>query len=283
MLALYYRDLGDLDRAHMYIVLRGINVPKDPDPQIELLYIYAKSGDQKKLDETVQEIIDNYHDNESTMLKLANYATNQGDILLARRVFELAAQNPKFNMAPFCILVIEAFLTVKEYEHAITFIDEIKRQNPPWYKQFESVVESLRAVANYGDGHSDLADIFLTALLKDNTPRPDVMREIANRFYSIGGYAEAQRLLQAAHHEDPNSQSILTQLITVDLKLGSSADLSANIRSLLKMRSPPIDLLQDANRMLGSDRFIFVIDREQLLNELDQYIRTIAAKRIVEE
>jgi hypothetical protein len=48
---------------------------------------------------------------------------------------------------------------------------------------------------------------------------------------------------------------------------------------LLKTRRPPLELLFDAYRELGSDRFLFVPDRESLLAAIDGYIQSATKSR----
>jgi tetratricopeptide (TPR) repeat protein len=292
LLSRYYRDLGDLDKASQYIVLRAVNNSNSVQPRIEMLYILAKSGDKDRLATETQKIIRDFGNDQNSMVMLSDFATNQGDVLLSRQLFNLA-QNAKFDITPFCLLTIQAFLTAKDYDSAVAFTNSIGKlitdyenkqkitggidQDPaPWYVHYKPVIDALRAVAYYGNGQDELADVDLLSLIKDNAAFPEMVNAVAGRFYGLGGYTEAQRLLQIAHHNDPFSQTVLTQLVTVELQLANSTDLADNLHALLKTQHPNIELLQDAKQELGSDRFIFVPQREVLLGELEQYIDTVA-------
>ena len=45
------------------------------------------------------------------------------------------------------------------------------------------------------------------------------------------------------------------------------------------MRRPPLELILDAYRKLGSDHFIFVTHRERLLDELNEQIQKATAQQ----
>ncbi|MEM9227736.1 MAG: hypothetical protein AAGA45_07185, partial [Verrucomicrobiota bacterium] len=55
----------------------------------------------------------------------------------------------------------------------------------------------------------------------------------------------------------------------LEIDMGNSAQLGDYLKTLLQMRRPSPELLEKAYRSLGSDRFIFTQNREDLLNELD--------------
>jgi len=67
--------------------------------------------------------------------------------------------------------------------------------------------------------------------------------------------------------------------VTVDLLTGKTGDLTENLEKLLQTRRPSLELLDDARRTLGSDRFIFVPNREQLLGKIDNYIHAATKSR----
>jgi tetratricopeptide (TPR) repeat protein len=281
LLSRYYRDLGDLDKSRQFTVLRIANNPMSVMPRIELLYIEAKSGESDAVESDSQNLIEEFSKDQNAMLTLANFATDQGNVPLARRIYERAIEN-QFDLTAFSLLLIEAHISAGDYDGALNFIDQIDQERPAWLAASQAIFDSLRAVAEYGKGRSDLADIFLTNILKQYAPRPETLVAIATRFQSLGGLPQAQRLLQFAVKKDPNNQMALVQLITVDLQMGDSSEIEANLNRLLAMRRPPLELILDAYRKLGSDHFIFVTHRESLLNKLNEQIQEATARQSAE-
>lgn len=80
-------------------------------------------------------------------------------------------------------------------------------------------------------------------------------------------------MLNTAYEKLPINQKILSELIRVELKLGNTDNLNRLITRLLQMRRPQMDLLLEAYRKIGSDRFIFATDREALLLQLSAILR----------
>ncbi len=283
LLSRYYRDLGNLDKSEYYVQLRVVNDSSNPLPQIELLYIKAKSGDKAGVMMSVQRLREQFHNNASAIIMLASFATDQGDEKLAADIFHQAeVENQRdvktrgtsdFYLPSFALLVCEAYLTNNHYQEALQYLDSLNDEKPDWLAPNILLFDSMRAIADYGIRDLVDADVNLTKLIKSDKTRPDTLMTIANRFLSHGALDQAQRLLEAAHHLDPHNQGVLAQLISANLQLGNSAEMSQNLRDLLKTRRPPLELLYDAYHELGSDRFIFVPDRETLLDQVDQIIR----------
>jgi tetratricopeptide (TPR) repeat protein len=278
VLARYYRDLGNLDRSRQYTVLRIANNPMSVMPRIELLYIEAKSGQKAAVDADTKSLIEEFSTDQNAMLTLANFATDQGNVALARRIYERAIEN-QFDLTAFSLLLIEAHLSAGDFDGALTFIDQIDQERPAWLAPHQATFDSLRAVAYFGKGRSDLSEVFLSNILKQPFPYVEGLVAVATRFQSLGGLTQAQRLLRYATQKDLNNQMALIQLITVDLQLGDSAELESSLNRLLTMRRPPLELILDAYRKLGSDHFIFVTHRESLLDRLNTEIQKTTARQ----
>jgi hypothetical protein len=86
-----------------------------------------------------------------------------------------------FNLASFSLLVCEAYLTNNQYRDALAYLDTLDATKPDWLEPNRLLFDSMRAVADYGIGRLDEADMHLTALIKSNKTRPDTLMTIANR------------------------------------------------------------------------------------------------------
>ena len=76
-----------------------------------------------------------------------------------------------------------------------------------------------------------------------------------------------------AYQKAPTNQKVLSELIRAELTAGSTENLNRLLSRFLQMRRPQMDLLFEAYRKLGSDRFIFTPDRESLLLQLSALLR----------
>ncbi|HVY72120.1 MAG TPA: hypothetical protein VHH73_19455 [Verrucomicrobiae bacterium] len=293
LLSRFCLDVGDLDKARNYILLRSMANRNNVMPRIELLNIYAKTHEDAKVDKEVNDIIAQFHNDPQAMTMLANFATNQGNVALTRRIYELvqdedrqlrlAAKKSDFSVGTFALLVAQSYLTVHDYKNTLLFLDQIDKDKPDWLAPNLLVFQSIRAVADIGANNGTEAEMYVNKLIHAPNARPDTLLLIANRFIAHGAPALGQRLLAEAYHMDPHNQSILAQLVSVNLQLGYSENMDQNIHALMQTHRPPAELLYDAYRQLGSDHFIFIADREKLLADLGNYLYTAAKNRRMDD
>jgi Tfp pilus assembly protein PilF len=271
-LSRYHRENGDLDDARRYAILRNVSDPLSAAPRLELLYIYNKTGDLERERRETQRMLKQFREDESALQSLANFAADTGNINLARRTYEEALEN-EFGIDAFALLLIEAHLVDEDYEGALEFAEELLKERPDWLSQRWAIFNSLRAVASYGNNRPDLGEIYLQDFIDgENTPAQTFLA-VARRFNNIERYPQSRLVLAEAYQMAPSNQQILSELIRAELQLGNTENLNRLLQRLLQMRRPQVDLLLEAYRKLGSDRFIFTPDRESLLLELGAILR----------
>ncbi|MGJ8652349.1 MAG: tetratricopeptide repeat protein [Opitutaceae bacterium] len=271
-LSKYHRELDNIDDARRYAILRNVADPLSAAPRIELLYIYNKSGDTDREERETLRMLQQFREDESALQSLANFAADTGKIELARRTYEEALEN-EFNIEAYALLLIESHLVDKDYEGALNFAEELLKERPEWLTSRWAIFNSLRAVASYGINRPDLGEIYLQDFIDDVKTTPTTQMAVARRFNNIDRPRQARKILFSAYQQAPMNQLILTELIRVELDLGNTENLNKLLTKLLQMRRPQMELLTEAYRKLGSDRFIFTPDRENLLIELSSILR----------
>lgn len=271
-LSRYHREMGDIDEARRYAILRNVTDPLSAAPRLELLYIYNKSGDLEREQRETLRMLQQFRDDENALQKLANFAADTGNIDLARRTYEEALEN-EFSIEAFALLLIEAHLVHKDYTGALSFSEELLKERPEWLSTRWAIFNSLRAVASYGSNRPDLGEIYLQDFIDEATNQPQTFLAVSRRFNNIGRPQQARKILSVAYQLTPTNQMILSELIRVELELGNTENLNKLLTRLLQMRRPQMDLLSEAYTKLGSDRFIFTPDRESLLLQLSSILR----------
>lgn len=271
-LSKYHRELDNIDDARRYAILRNVADPLSAAPRIELLYIYNKSGDTDREERETLRMLQQFREDESALQALANFAADTGKIELARRTYEEALEN-EFNIEAYALLLIESHLVDQDYEGALNFSEELLKERPEWLTNRWAIFNSLRAVASYGINRPDLGEIYLQDFIDDVKTAPTTQMAVARRFNDIDRPQQARKILFNAYQQAPMNQSILSELIRVELDLGNTENLNKLLTKLLQMRRPQMELLTEAYRKLGSDRFIFTPDRESLLIELSSILR----------
>jgi Tfp pilus assembly protein PilF len=270
-LSRYHREMGEVDKARRYAILRNVKDPLSAAPRLELLYIHNKSGDTEREQRETQRMLKQFRDDESALQALANFAADTGNIDLARRTYEEALEN-EFAVDAFALLLIESHLVDKDYEGALSFSEELLKERPDWLTKRWAIFNSLRAVASYGINRPDLGEIYLQHFIDETNP-PQTYLAVARRFSNTDRSQQARKILATAYQRTPANQKILSELIRVELKLGNTENLNRLLTRLLQMRRPQMELLVEAYQKLGSDRFIFTPDRESLLLQLSAILR----------
>ena len=271
-LSYFYREVDEFDSARRYAQLRNIKSPSDPNPIIDLIYLYDKYNDTEKMIQYSKQIIKNFSDNERAIYQLANFAASTGKIKIAQFCYELALEKD-YSLENFALSLIEAHISIDDYAGAVSFSEELLTENPKWLKAQWPIFSSLRALASYGLSRPDLGEIYLEEFLSDDSIKTPTYVAVAKRFFDDERYSQAQKILEAAYSLEENNQRVLNDLIRVNLKLGNTDNLGTQIRKLLQTRRPDKNLIKEAYEQLGSDLFIFTNNRSAILMELSAILR----------
>ena len=271
-LSRYHRELGEIEEARRYAILRNVSDPLSAAPRLELLYIYNKSEDFEREQIETQRMLQQFRNDEPALQSLANFAADTGNIELARRTYEEALEN-EFAIDTFALLLIEAHLVDKDYQGALDFSEELLKERPDWLTLRWAIFSSLRAVASYGINRPDLGEIYLQDFIDEAGNQAQTYMAVSRRFTDIDRIQQARTILTLAYQKAPTNQKILSELIRSELSLGNTENLSRLLSRYLQMRRPQIELLTEAYNKLGSDRFIFTPDRQSLLLQLRAILR----------
>ena len=268
LLVNYYIAMKDFDTARRYSMLRSLENPFSMEQRMEYLTLLKNSGDVEGVKRDMEIFFNNYQDDNRSMLYLANFAADIGDLNFMRRIYDLALRKD-FSIAPYCLLLLETTIAQGDYKSAVEFVEDIMRTKPKWKDRHEDVILCLRAVAYYAVGNSNMAEILINDIVKKNTISPKVMIATARMFDKLNATQVSLRILERAVALYPKHQLALTRLIQSELKIGISTNLHKNVSKLLKMRRPPRELIADARVKICSDKFIFASDRENIIKEID--------------
>lgn len=272
LLSRYHRELGEIDEARRYAMLRNLSNPLSAATRIELLYIYNQAGDFESEQRESERVLQQFRNDGPALQTLANFAADTGNIDLARRTYEEALEN-EYEINPFALLLVEAHLVDKDYQGAIDFSEELIKERPDWLSRRWALFSSLRAVASYGMDRPDLGEIYLQEFVDAKNNKSQTYIAVARRFTKIERYEQARKILTVAYEKAPTNQKILSELIRAELSVGNTENLNRLLSRLLQMRRPEMDLLVEAYTQLGSDRFIFTPNRQTLLLQLSAVVR----------
>lgn len=269
----YLREADREDEARRESFLRSISNPNDARARIDLLYALQKEGDSAAVSSNVNDIFRDFANNAEALLALADFAANTGNPALAKRVYDYANLH-KLNWEGSALMMVEANIVAKKYKAALDLVRQLLADNPDWGKRYYAVFNGLQAIAHYGLGDPESAQLFLNNFLTQSNMRTENLLAVSRRLMDVGAETQARQVLVEAVKADPLNQAALTNLIKIELPLNNTDTLTANIRKLLNLRKPPTDMLNLAYRKLGSDLFLFSPDRLILLQDLRAAIST---------
>lgn len=272
LLSRCHRELGEIDKARRYAMLRNLSKPLSAATRVELLYIYNQTRDFESEQRESERVLQQFRNDGPALQTLANFAADTGNIDLARRTYEEALEN-EYEINPFALLLVEAHLVDQDYQGAIDFSEELIKERPDWLSRRWALFSSLRAVASYGMNRPDLGEIYLQEFVDAKNNNSQTYIAVARRFTKIERYEQARIVLTDAYEKAPTNQKVLSELIRAELSVGGTENLNRLLSRLLQMRRPEKDLLVEAYTQLGSDRFIFTPNRQTLLLQLSAVVR----------
>ncbi|MDP0500883.1 MAG: hypothetical protein Q7P63_12370 [Verrucomicrobiota bacterium JB022] len=266
LMALHNRE-GNYTAAAEVCLQRVIAQPENPAPRIDLLKIYDEQGREREIEQQVEDLLRNFGDDRMTVISLANFATDTGRLDLVRRVYETAIES-NFDLSAFGMIYIEAYLTSGHYKSALDFCEELEREAPSWLASYRPVISAMRSVAHHGLGDEKLGEMYLTEFLGNTRVSSSLLRTVAKRFRNMDLDEQARRVLLDAHERQPREEDVLADLVEVELELGESRTITDHVASLLEVRRPRYNQLQDFYNGLNSDRFIFSPERQVRISSL---------------
>ena len=263
-LVAFHRELGHDREAEKYAFLRELSNPRSIAARIDLLQSYRRTNNASQLQRGIDALLRDFANDQNALLALGNFATGIGDSALAHRVYQ-HCEDHQLNTEAVALMVAEAHIAAREYRPALAFITEFGQAHREWLQKSQGIVNGIQAVACFGLDQRNDAELYLTQFLSQPNLRGEYLTVIASRLVAIGERAMARRVLAQAVATDARNQLALTRLVELDLDSGRPDELYANLRRLLAMRRPTLELLQTARTKLTGDRFLFVAGRDEMI------------------
>lgn len=272
----YQRQLGHHDQVEHYAVLRQIANPQNPLSHIDLMFAYDRAKNTARLAKEIDSYLADFAGNQPALIALADFAANTGNSALARRVFDQSFER-KLGAEVCALMLIESHVVAGQHREAIALVEEFNRDHPEWFKNRAAVYNGLRAIAHFGLGQREQGELYLRDFLNQRNLRADNLVAVSNRLLALGEATAARRVLDSAVTADPRNQAALAKLVELDLQAGRTDQLAPNLQRLLTMRKPSNELLRRAHDELGSDRYLFATNREELVEALRRALGTAPA------
>jgi len=264
-LGAWLRETDAHDEYRRLCLLRRFATPDAAAPRIALLHALREAGDSSDLSTETEALLQDFAHDEAALAALGEFAAHTGNPALARRAHDLCRSRGLSGEAT-AFLLIEASIAAHDHRAALAIADELLETHPDWAGHHGLLFDSLRAVALFGLHDDATARLHLKRFLSRPGLRAEPLLAIARQLTAVGARPEARQTLAHALASDPLNQAAAAQLVVLDLELGLSDALPADLRRLAGMRKPSPDVLRAAVARLGSDRFLFTPGRDSALH-----------------
>ena len=272
----WLKELGELYKAQDCLALLSIKDPDDPVPLIQSLYLMPGESNRPAREKVIERAVKKFGNHEQAMLDLARFANDNADTALTSRLLRHAEARRFSNRVRFILVHVECLLNAGRDRETIKIVDDLYKQaeREQWVPETRIAFEALRTIAYFADGQTEIGSINLQRLLQNRNVPPQVLISASRKLVAAKRYDEANDVLIRAHLQNENNQAVLMQIVKLKLEHERiSADVETYLRRLMANRRPPKEVLQTALRRLGSDAFIFSMNRETLLKDIEAQIK----------
>ncbi|MFP4281408.1 MAG: tetratricopeptide repeat protein [Opitutales bacterium] len=262
-----YLDSGEEQKAVNSALAYSLKRPLDYEPRILLVQAYHAAGRDELARREAENILRQFRHDADALTALGLYARESGDVALARRLYELALEGD-IEIPRFGLFFLEAHLTAGRFAETIALCAELEAESPSWLRIYAAEFAILRGIAHLGRGEQQVGQIYLRQFLGAEGVRIPVFRAVAGTFETLGLPEYALQVLEVAHSRDSADERVLSDLLTLQIELGESRDLTARVDRLMELRRPDYAIFARIETELNSDRFIFAENREMIAEEL---------------
>jgi tetratricopeptide (TPR) repeat protein len=269
-----FKAQGNFDRAREAAIELVIRNPLEWQPRILLIDVLSASERLDRRDREIEAMLQRHRNDEEAMVGLAQLTAEYGNVPAASRLYELALENG-YVLSLFSLTLAEAMVNNGEHAKAIELCNELVRENPGWLVDAEGSFNSIRSLAYFGVGDTELGNLYLNNFLDSRRGTVNLLFQSSKSFQKAGLMQQALRILDEAHTRDPRNEAVLASLIDVEMRLGDFYSINEHLETLIGLRRPNYDLLESIRSRLLSDRFLYTENRVSLLNKLDSILQEV--------
>ena len=243
-LSRFHRELGHLDEARRYVLLRHLSDPKSPRPRIDLLLAYHASDDRAVEARELDAFLADFKGDASALELLADFAVETVQPSLAQRVHDLAAAR-NFPLNAFNLARVKAAIAAADYGDALSLADTALREENESNTVFSATLNGLRALALFGLHDTSRAELTLGSFLNQTDLRAINALVLAKQLRLLGVPDQARIVLERLCTLDPLNQAALGELVRLDAESGDRAKLTDDLAKFLRLRKPSRAVLEE--------------------------------------
>lgn len=269
--SLYLKEAGNLPEARD-VLSRLALLKNDPAIRVKILTLFPGEENRAYRESLEENFFERYADDSAALLVFAQYATDTKNYDLVRKVYDYAHKKAHIDLPKFELLRLESFILSGNSDKALKILDELNDGNYAWVKNYQGVIDCLRAIAYYSNGQASLGKISLERVLKNQSVPTARLIVLARRLDELGLEEEAHSVYESAFLLENENQTVLLELVGYALRHENVSVLLRYLPPLLETRRPPRAVLEQVQNFLGSDRMLFVVKRDALITDVTQML-----------
>lgn len=266
LLAHYLVSQGESRRAMNVLLPAALAKENDnPEIQIRIISLFDPVKNKNIRDRRIDEYIRRYQENPNALFLLAQHATGDDDFALVERLYKIAENRVFENITRFEMVYIESLIANNRAKEALDMLEMLSKENTGWVEQNSAALNCLRTFAYYKNGDESLGRLALENILKNKTASVSQLILVGRRLTEMGLLDEGKSAYEAAYLSENYNHKALVALVDYAIEKKDVEVLLRYLPELLDSRRPPRRTLERIQRFLGSDRMIFVRERDTYL------------------
>lgn len=278
--ALYLKEDGKLSAARDVLFALALRKSDDSAIRIRILGLFDGDDNLPYRARLIRDFISRYENNSDALLALTQYATDNKNFQLVKQLYDKACEKMFDNLPKFELLYIESLIMNGQSGAALKILEDLDSGNYVWVNNYQGVLDCLRALAYYSTNQSNLGKINIERIIKNQSVPAARLIVLARRLEGLGFKQEARNLYENAYLLDNRNQTVLIELVNYALENEDVAMMVRYLPPLLDTRRPPRGVLEKVQNFLGSDRMLFIVKRENLINSVTQMLDESKGEKI---
>lgn len=247
--SLYLKEAGNLPEARD-VLSRLALLKNDPAIRVKILTLFPGEENRAYRESLEENFFERYADDSAALLVFAQYATDTKNYDLVRKVYDYAHKKAHIDLPKFELLRLESFILSGNSDKALKILDELNDGNYAWVKNYQGVIDCLRAIAYYSNGQASLGKISLERVLKNQSVPTARLIVLARRLDELGFEEEAHSVYESAFLLENENQTVLLELVGYALRHENVSVLLRYLPPLLETRRPPRAVLEQVQNFL---------------------------------
>lgn len=271
----YLSTQGETTRAMNSLLQAAVSDSNDnPEIQIRIIALFDPVKNKDIRERRIAEYIRRYANKPEALYLLAQHGAGRNDFELVERLYKIAENRVFENITRFEMVYIEALVAAGRPREALDILDRLSSENTGWVEQNSAALNCLRTFAYYKNGDESLGRLTLENTLKSTKISVAQLILVGRRLTEMGLLDEGRSAYEAAYRQENYNHKALVALVNYAIEKKDVEVLLRYLPELLDSRRPPRRTLERIQRFLGSDRMMFVAERDEYLERVANLLST---------